>query len=607
MHPSYLQLIQKRCDMPLSSAENEHLEQYLQANPFAATFTEQLSSVLQIAAEIDLTDELVPPQSDGLCNKITAACAQRSSLNQWLSMFRSAFKRASNRADELAWQNSETGRLKAIAEKFAARPQSTSDTAADPIGQWRLMQSKAVFETPSEPLNLAQAITVQVRNAPTLSASKEKLPHQTNPVENSPASSEQIDKPKAVHERQEVRCEEGPWGKAISERCNNNDNNNRIKQNSAHSMNEDSLFGDATDEELIWWEAGIELGINKDSGIHSLNHTVPACHQPFPAVTQNAAEKNANTHVPTVLDTTTAADAYINSLASFETTLPVQEILHRLDELMPTSSTCDENAWAIPCNQTDDDAAPHCLHISIAQNVPSYSPMLPVADIMQRLDELMPSSDHCSSSASTRPGATDQAENAPKLTPIPRKYRPIESHHLPPSSERKGGIHPAHFCRLKSLSAKSPFDAVGKISDLGRFIVDDLVRQSISRISQTSSKERIFTLEAAMSATQLLKQLEGMEGVQGSLVLGTDGTPIISTLEDRFELDILGPCVLGSYLTTYNLLKQIGCSASHMIFRTDSGYHMITDMNDALLLTVTDFQNPSELDRLYLEVRRITE
>ncbi len=150
----------------------------------------------------------------------------------------------------------------------------------------------------------------------------------------------------------------------------------------------------------------------------------------------------------------------------------------------------------------------------------------------------------------------------------------------------------------------------GQIRALGNFLLD---KQSVAAIGNLASANanlahaRILSDEEAQALQDCLSPIESLQGVAGCIILGYDGMIIMSSLPDHADKDALSAWALLTYINTHELVRVVGHSRlRQFVSRTLSGYLLLADFGQGLLLAVSDNASTEAILPLMKSVRRVT-
>lgn len=134
-----------------------------------------------------------------------------------------------------------------------------------------------------------------------------------------------------------------------------------------------------------------------------------------------------------------------------------------------------------------------------------------------------------------------------------------------------------------------------------------LFEKTLSNILAEKSdiQSQTLALEASKNLQSLLLEMSTVNGVIGCLVVGHDGLLIANSLPVETDAEAIGVWALGEYMNTEHVMKKMGHERIHQIVnRTRRGYVVVADFGSALLVSVTEFNDPEKLIPL---MRKITD
>ncbi len=162
--------------------------------------------------------------------------------------------------------------------------------------------------------------------------------------------------------------------------------------------------------------------------------------------------------------------------------------------------------------------------------------------------------------------------------------------------------------RLDSRSDIVSEAGSGRIASIGKFLLDNKDLEKIGKITGSDLSEsglRTLSLEASQELKNLLKQIDSLQGVIGTAIIGHDGLMIANTMPADTDAESLGVWAMGVYMGTTHVIDKLGNDrVRQIVSRTDRGYLVIANFGAGLLITLT---NPLLIDNLLPLMRTITQ
>lgn len=162
--------------------------------------------------------------------------------------------------------------------------------------------------------------------------------------------------------------------------------------------------------------------------------------------------------------------------------------------------------------------------------------------------------------------------------------------------------------RLDSRGDSLPDSGSGRIASIGKFLLDNKDLEKIGKITGSDLSEsslRTLTLEASQELKNLLAQIDCLQGVIGTVIVGHDGLLIANTLPAETDAESLGVWGMGVYMGTTHVVDKLGNDkVRQIVSQTDRGYLVIANFGAGLLITLT---NPLLIDNLLPLMRTITQ
>jgi len=161
--------------------------------------------------------------------------------------------------------------------------------------------------------------------------------------------------------------------------------------------------------------------------------------------------------------------------------------------------------------------------------------------------------------------------------------------------------------RSNSDTAQAPG---GQITSFGQFILDKNRQKVIGAIADAIVNlptAKILSEDESVALRECLRPIEEQEGVAGCLIIGYDGMIITTTLPQSADGDAFSAWALLTYMNSQGVVKQLGHKAmKQIISRTASGYLLLADFGQGLLLAVSENASTEAMLPLMKSVRRVT-
>ncbi len=166
----------------------------------------------------------------------------------------------------------------------------------------------------------------------------------------------------------------------------------------------------------------------------------------------------------------------------------------------------------------------------------------------------------------------------------------------------------AHAARL--ATTHDTIEQNGHITSLGKFLLDKTSEEAIGALVTANanlSGTKVLSDDESDALQQCLKPIENLQGVAGCIILGYDGMIITSSLPAHADRDGLSAWALLTYMNTHELVQAVGHSKlRQLVSRTHSGYLLLADFGQGLLLAVSDNASTEAMLPLMKSVRRVT-
>lgn len=150
----------------------------------------------------------------------------------------------------------------------------------------------------------------------------------------------------------------------------------------------------------------------------------------------------------------------------------------------------------------------------------------------------------------------------------------------------------------------------GHITSLGKFLLDKNTENAIGSLATSTARlpsARVLSDEESTALRDCLKPIENQTGVAGCLIIGYDGMIITTTLPKNADSDAFSAWALLTYMHTQDVVNLLGHKKmQQLVSRTKTGYLLLADFGQGLLLTVSDNAATEAILPLMKSVRRVT-
>jgi len=216
-------------------------------------------------------------------------------------------------------------------------------------------------------------------------------------------------------------------------------------------------------------------------------------------------------------------------------------------------------------------------------------------------------------------------EHEPKNRSIPRQISPnvAQNQEQTPDQFASGNwpqmncvtLDKSRLARLgTTIDARTSDDTAsasgGQITSFGQFILDKNRQKAIGAIANAIVNlptAKVLSENESVALRECLRPIEEQEGVAGCLIIGYDGMIITTTLPQSADGDAFSAWALLTYMTSQEVLKQLGHVAmKQLVSRTESGYLLLADFGQGLLLAVSENASTEAMLPLMRSVRRVT-
>ncbi|HEY9786468.1 MAG TPA: roadblock/LC7 domain-containing protein [Candidatus Obscuribacterales bacterium] len=292
------------------------------------------------------------------------------------------------------------------------------------------------------------------------------------------------------------------------------------------------------------------------------------------------------------------------------------------------SKCCDEPFFWPPLpSPSSPDKQTSSESTDVASASGPSSSVLPIDSILDRINSLFCDGRQSSQYQNAPPVKTSTAPQSERahsnqLHPaseagqyegnFPPTIQPVARKSADPELRQEARVSRACFpslARIRQEQPTSPSEHQGKISSVGKFLLDSQTSQSVSQLISSGfseSKFRVISLEIAKQLQEALEPIEMCNGVIGSLVVGYDGMLIASTLPQDLDTESLGTGALVTYMNSQNILWDLRQDKiQQLISKTPCGYTIFSDFGRGILVTLTESSDSNCLIPLLSNIREI--
>lgn len=148
----------------------------------------------------------------------------------------------------------------------------------------------------------------------------------------------------------------------------------------------------------------------------------------------------------------------------------------------------------------------------------------------------------------------------------------------------------------------------GKITSLGKFILDNETEQAIASIIEDGGTQsaRILTEQQENSLRDHLLPIANQPGVAGYMVVGYDGLIVTSTLPPQVDGDAFSAWALVTYMHAQEYTVAIGHKRMRqLVSKTETGCLLLCDFGEGLLIAVSDNAATESIIPLLIKARKV--
>lgn len=143
----------------------------------------------------------------------------------------------------------------------------------------------------------------------------------------------------------------------------------------------------------------------------------------------------------------------------------------------------------------------------------------------------------------------------------------------------------------------------GKIAHLGKFLIDardmEKLEQLVLLEGSGDSRVHVLSREAGLAFRALLQKIDKQPGVVGSCIIGRDFFLRASTLPEDYDAEPFGINALTVFLSVRDKVNLFGDEKEgHVLARTELGYLIIVELDDLVLITLSNEKVLSKLLKL---------
>jgi predicted regulator of Ras-like GTPase activity (Roadblock/LC7/MglB family) len=588
MNARYVMLIQKQFDEPLSERETYELQGFLAGNEAAAKLRENLQRILEESEKLELPEHLKPQNAETLVAQILTAIAKTESKS-WFTLVKNFVRGREKKAQIGLSHQDELAVLRKHKISNQNRNSNDNDTIANNL------RSKVMDEVAPVVSHDAVSLAVAIKRRMLETSGDSPLEQHAS----------------QLHPESQPRATTPP---------------EPLTQSLSNSM--DQVFNSSNwpvlDPETI------------QSTQTQAEFVAPPGPEPFNSLLkkrsfqQQQEQQRANEHrepkapaarelwsepVPEEqmepiwqleLEAQIPLDSIPPSPTPLQSLEPIPQRPSPLESLEPIAQRPSPLESLEPIPQSPQQA-----------QILRPAGLIPVDDIIAHVSLMFsePTRNYAPNTVPHQEADTaSKIEQAPTLPPIHAKL-PI------PSTEDPLGLASGAYPQInqidlqKATSARlakvTPDDeSQGQIKGLINFLLDQQSAAAINNLATSSanlSNARILSNAEAQALQECLSPIERLQGVAGCIILGYDGMIIMSSLPDHADKDALSAWALLTYMNSHDLIRVIGHTRlRQFVSRTVSGYLLLADFGQGLLLTVSDNASTEAILPLMKSVRKVT-
>lgn len=558
MNARYILLIQKQFDQPLSECEAYELKGFLAGNEGAARLCENLQHILEDAEKIELPENLKPIDARILLSQILSAIDKNESKS-WFSLVRNFVKsKSGNRNSGINVSHQDE---LAVLRKHKASVEQRSNKTLDTL------RGKVVDEVASVTSHDAVSLAVAIKR------------RMLESTEGSSTASRSSDPGQSISESMDQLFSSANWPVVTPADV--------VESNNAEiSVDEVQEFVAPQTPPLF--NSVFKNRFNpkqQQQQTEQREHCAPAVTEPAAAIASQWSDP-----LPEISE-------HMEPVWQLE--LEAQVPIWQLEPLPPPRNVVPMHEETVPGSE---ETVPRTAETAPTPPQSPFQPelirparLIPVDDIIAHVSQMF-SEEEASSEESAEPA--EPTEPADPLGLSSGAYPQIKDIDLRNASS----------ARLSTTHSTD--ESKGQIKALGKFLLDQQSEAAITNLSSANanlSNARILSDEEALALQECLSPIERLQGVAGCIILGYDGIVIMNTLPAHADQDVLSAWALLTYMNSHDLIRVIGHTRlRQFVSRTFTGYLLLADFGQGLLLAVSDNAATEAILPLMKSVRKVT-
>lgn len=568
MNARYILLIQRQFDEELSERETYELQGFLAGNEAASKLCENMRRLLEESENLDLPDYLKPADAENLLKEIISAIAKNESswfarVKKFVQNKASTSKPSITHEDELAVlrkhkaaaEHRSSKAMDALRHKLIAEVAPV--TSHDAISLAEAIKRRMLEPTPAA-AHSASTIPMAAELTPSITESMDQLFSSSNwPVVNLKSTAIETS-PTELPEFRPLNTPP-PINAILKNRLTQQQQEHtpRLEDRQTGAGGRDNRVGLGDDDEPVAAFPEFPHGNKAQSAQNPLVDEWSAFTSGDPEKMQPIWEMQPETEVP----------------------VPVWQME------LEAQVSAPEPVWQTepPPLQPVSDIVDKAKSAPVPHEVLKPSALIPVDDIIAHVSQIFAD-------------ASDRPEDPLGFSSGP----------YPKISEID--LNKARAARLATTDNTS--ESSGRIKGLGKFLLDEQSEAAIGNLSSSNrnlSHARILSDEEALALQECLSPIESIQGVAGCIVLGYDGMIVMNTLPAHADQDALSAWALLTYMNTHELIRVVGhTKLRQFVSRTFSGYLLLADFGQGLLLAVSDNASREAILPLMKSIRKVT-
>ncbi len=610
MDAKYILLIQRQFDQALSERETYELQGFLAGNEAASKLCENVRRLLEECENVDLPEQFKPVDGEHLLTEILSALSQRKSRS-WFSFVKQFVQSKKTKPQIVSTHQDEL----AVLRKHRATADNTSK-AMDAL------RAKVVAEvapiTSEDAVSLAEAIkrrmlTVQnetLQNETEASVENKASQNSwtaTSPLFQSsapPMVPPQFNNapPPSISESMDQLFSSSNWPVITPEtiRTAEEQRHQEEKQTGPVQSQEEHEFKTGPGPAPFASVLRNRFQQQQQQADQQQAEQLKQSQQAQPTATQQPTQEHREQSAP--------GQVVVNQNQSLE---PEPWPTVKTDQWSTIEPEHMEPIWQLELEAREPDpiwptqptaTQPDPIWPTQPATAPVHlrpASLIPVDDIIAHVSHMF--SEHITDErqVASRPSAP---------TVVPAVEDPLGASSGQYPQIREMDLRKANAARLSTTPHTD--ESNGQIKALGNFLLDKHSAATIGNLSNAKANlahARILSDEEALALQDCLSPIESLQGVAGCIILGYDGMIIMSSLPDHADKDALSAWALLTYMNTHDLVRVVGHSRlRQFVSRTLSGYLLLADFGQGLLLAVSDNASTEAILPLMKSVRRVT-